>query len=197
MFLQQTLLMSDLSHSHGPSRWERGLSRVIQSTKILDLCGVHYRHPVRGTAREFICLTANDWVNVVAVTTEGRIVLVRQFRYGTNDFSLEVPGGVIETGEDPVAAGVRELAEETGYVGGSARLLGSVHPNPAIQNNRCHAVLVEGVSCTQPLDWDADEEIEVSTVSVEEAIQLACKGDITHSLSLCALMLFQSQRLSK
>jgi len=189
--------MSDHSHSQGPSRWERGASRVIQSTKILDLCGVFYRHPVRGTAREFICLEAHDWVNVVAVTTEGKIVLVRQFRYGINEFSLEVPGGVIETGEDPVAAGVRELAEETGYAGGTARLLGSVHPNPAIQNNRCHAVLVEGVACTQQLDWDTDEEIEVSTVPVEEAIRLACNGSITHSLSLCALMLFMAQRSPK
>jgi 8-oxo-dGTP pyrophosphatase MutT (NUDIX family) len=189
--------MSDLTHPHGPSRWERGLSRIIHSTKILDLGGTIFRHPVRGTQREFVTLNAHDWVNVVALTTEDRVVLVRQFRFGINDLSLEVPGGVIEAGEDPIAAGVRELAEETGYIGGSARLLGSVHPNPAIQNNRCHIVLVEGVSCRQQLDWDADEELEVSTVPIEEALRLACKGGITHSLSICALMLFEAQRLRK
>ncbi|MFA5264180.1 MAG: NUDIX hydrolase [Opitutaceae bacterium] len=189
--------MSDLTHPHGPSRWERGLSRVIHATKILDLCGTFYRHPVRGTQREFVTLNARDWVNVVALTTEARIVLVRQFRFGIDDLSLEVPGGVIEAGEDPVAAGVRELAEETGYVGHSAQLLGSVYPNPAIQNNRCHIVLVESASCRQPLDWDADEELEVSTVMIEEALRLASTGGITHSLSLCALMLFEAKRLRK
>ena len=105
---------------------------------------MQYRHPVRGTEKEFIVAHAPDWVNVVAVTPEGKIVLVRQFRFGSNALSLEVPGGVMEEGEDPIAAGVRELSEETGYGGGKARLLGSVHPNPAIQDNRCHFVLVEG-----------------------------------------------------
>ena len=97
-----------------------------------------------------------------AVTPDGRIVLVRQFRFGIDDFSLEIPGGVVEPGEDPVAAGTRELREETGFGGPRARLLASVHPNPAIQRNRCHLVLVEGVECGESLDWDEDEEISVA-----------------------------------
>lgn len=182
--------MSHTPQSQGPSRWERRGVRTIASTRVFDLCAVSYFHPKRGIEKEFTCLMPPDWVNVVPVTTEGRIVLVRQFRYGTNDFSLEVPGGVIESGEDPVVAGVRELTEETGYAGGHARLLGSVHPNPAIQSNRCHAVLVDGVSLSQPLDWDADEEIETLTASLEEVLAWVKEGKITHSLSLCALMLY-------
>ena len=98
---------------------------------------------------------------------------------------------MIEAGEAPVAAGVRELAEETGFAGGPARLLGSVHPNPALQDNRCHAVLVEGVVCRGPLAWDPDEEIEISTAPVDDVLTWAREGRITHSLSLTALMLFE------
>lgn len=174
-----------------PHRWQRGRVTTTAATPILDLQHVRYRHPVRGTERDFVCLSAPDWVNVVAVTTEGQIVLVRQFRFGTDALSLEVPGGVIEAGEDPVAAGVRELAEETGYAGGQARLLGTVHPNPAIQNNRFHAVLVEGVARTRGLEWDEDEELEVLTAPVEQVFADARAGRITHSLCLCALFLFE------
>src|SRR5664279_4692538 len=105
---------------------------------------------------------APDWVNVLALTPDHRLVLVRQFRFGVDAFSLEIPGGVMEPDEDPVAAGLRELREETGFTGRGARLLGSVHPNPAIQSNRCHIVLVEEAVRTEALEWDADEEIEVT-----------------------------------
>jgi 8-oxo-dGTP pyrophosphatase MutT (NUDIX family) len=168
--------------------------RTLVSTRILDLRSEHFRHPVRGTERDFVIIHSADWVNVVAVTVDGRIVLVRQFRFGLNALSLEIPGGVIEAGEDPLAAGLRELSEETGYGGGRARLLGSVSPNPAIQDNRCHFVLVEGVVPTAPTDWDDDEEIQVSTASVSEALGLARNGGITHSLSIAALMFFEGAR---
>jgi ADP-ribose pyrophosphatase len=177
-----------------PSRWVRGSERTLISTRVLDLRSETFRHPVRGTERDFVVIHAPDWVNVVAVTADGGIVLVRQFRFGVNALSLEIPGGVIEKGEDPVAAGVRELSEETGYGGGRVRLLGSVNPNPAIQDNRCHFVLVEGAVLTDPINWDDDEEIQVSTAPVAEVLALARSGGITHSLSVAALMLYEGAR---
>ena len=176
---------------HGPARWVRLGERTLAETRVLDLRMIRYRHPRRQTEREFVSIHASDWVNVVPLTTDGRLVLVRQFRYGINDFSLEVPGGVIEDGEDPVVAGLRELAEETGYAGGAARLLGSVHPNPAIQDNRCHAVLADGVMRAGALAWDEAEEMEVVTAPVDDVLAWARGGQITHSLSLTALMLFE------
>jgi ADP-ribose pyrophosphatase len=177
--------------SAGPSRWVRGRERSLAATRILDLREVRYRHPGRGTEGDFTVIAAPDWVNVLALTPEGHLVLVRQFRFGIGAFSLEVPGGVIEAGEDPLAAGVRELAEETGFAGGPARLLGSVHPNPAIQNNRCHLVLVEGAVRSGAVAWDPDEEIETTTAPVAEVLAWARSGRITHSLVLCALFHFE------
>ena len=143
--------------------------------------------------KEFTVAHAPDWVNVVAVTPENTIILVRQFRFGSNEFSLEVPGGVIEAGEDPLAAGMRELSEETGY-GGAARLLGSVHPNPAILDNRCHFVLAENASPKGAVSWDPDEEIQVVTAPVEQALGWARSGVITHALTVAALMLYEGTR---
>ena len=138
-------MSSDQPSSSSLPRWEKGATRSLAATRIFDVQGVQFRHPVRGTEREFVVIDAPDWVNVLALTPDHRLVMVNQFRYGTDAFSWEIPGGVIDRGEDPVTAGVRELREETGYVGTSARLLGSVNPNPAIMNNRCHLVRRAGV----------------------------------------------------
>jgi ADP-ribose pyrophosphatase len=178
----------------GPAHWERGAEKVRHQTRVFDVLGVEFRHPGRGTAREFVVIRAPDWVNVVAVTPDDQIVLVRQFRFGINALSLEIPGGVMEAGEDPLATGLRELREETGFAGGPVRLLGTVHPNPAIQANRCHFVLVEAAVRAHDQEWDADEELHVETRPVAEVMALARSGGITHALVLNALMLFDAQR---
>lgn len=182
--------MNDSSASE-PARWEPRAQTSLTKTRIFEVHSVHYRHPRRGIEKDFVVIDAPDWVNVVAITPDRRIVLVRQFRFGANDLSLEIPGGIVEPGEAPLVAGPRELAEETGYLGNAARLLGSVHPNPAMQNNRCHFMLVEQATPAAPLDWDPDEEIQVVTLPVDEALALARNGGITHALVLNALMLYE------
>lgn len=171
-------------------RWQKLGARTVARTRIFDVQSVDFRHPARPQAQDFFVISAPDWVNVVALTPDRQLVLVRQFRYGTNDFSLEIPGGVMDPGEDAITAGVRELREETGYVGTNARLLGRVHPNPAMQDNRCHLVLVEEARREAGLDWDADEEFEIMTRPVDEVYQLAYAGGITHAMVLDALLLF-------
>lgn len=178
------------SSSGEPARWQKLSSEVRFKTRIFEVTAARFRHGPRGTTREFSVINAADWVNVVAVTVDGKLVLVRQFRYGINDLSLEIPGGVMEPGEDPVSAGCRELEEETGFTG-RGRLLGSVHPNPAIQSNRCHFVVVEDARQTHPLGWDEDEELQLVTMPVDDVYTLARQGGITHSLVLDALFLFQ------
>ncbi len=174
----------------GPQRWQRLRSEPHATTRIFDVVRAVYRHPQREKEQDFFVINAPDWVNVIALTPDHRLVLVRQFRYGTNDFSLEIPGGVIDAGEDAVTAGVRELREESGYVGTSARLMGTVHPNPAMQSNRCHLVLVENARPVADLEWDPDEEFEIMTRPVEEVYALVRSGGITHAMVLNALLLF-------
>lgn len=178
------------AHNQLPEKWERLGESIVAKTRIFDLQSVRYRHPGRQTERDFFVIQAPDWVNVVALTTDRHLVLVNQFRYGIDSFSLEVPGGVIDSGEDPLEAATRELQEETGYVGNSARLLGSIRPNPAILSNRCHLVFVDQCRRVSDLSWDTDEEIEVLTAPVDEVYAWAQSGRIQHALVLNALLLF-------
>src|SRR6476469_5123856 len=94
----------------------------------------HSQHPR-------VVLDVPDWCNIIPVRKDGRIVMVRQFRFGAWQPSLEIPGGIVDPGEDPQTAAVRELAEETGYRPARVIALGHVHPNPALQPNRCHSFL--------------------------------------------------------
>lgn len=173
-----------------PQRWKKLGSREVARTRIFTVNSVDFQHPARAKPQDFFVIHAPDWVNVLALTPDHRIVLVRQFRYGSDDFSLEIPGGVIDLGEDPVAAGLRELQEETGYIGRNARLLGSVRPNPAMQNNRCHLVLVEDARPEADIDWDPDEEMEILAMPVDEVYAQAYCGGITNAMVLDGLLLF-------
>jgi 8-oxo-dGTP pyrophosphatase MutT (NUDIX family) len=184
-------MSSDSSASTSPARWQKVGQSTQFTTPIFALDHARYRHPRRGTERDFVVINSPDWVNVIAVTPDRCLVLVRQFRYGIDAFSLEIPGGVMDAGEDPVEAGLRELREETGYSGVRARVVGSVHPNPAFQSNRAHFVLVEAVTRSHALEWDADEEIEVLVEPIERVLAMAQNGEITHSLVLNALMFFE------
>jgi len=173
-----------------PSRWQQRGGGLVARTRIFDLRTIRYHHPVRKTTRDFYVMDTPDWVNVIALTPGNQLVLVKQFRFGIDDFALEIPGGVMEPGEDPVAAGLRELREETGYEGKRARVIGVAHPNPAIMSNRCHLVLVEQCQKTAGLKWDTDEEIEHLAMPVEKVYRQIYAGKITHALVLDAMLYF-------
>ena len=177
----------------GPDRWEKISETKTASTRIFDVTAATYRHPRRKIAKDFSLIRSSDWVNVVALTPDHQIVLVNQFRYGLDDFSLEIPGGIVDADESPLHAGLRELREETGYVGATTQVLGSVSPNPAFQTNRCHFIFVENAVLAADLAWDEDEEIEVRTAPVEDVFAMARSGRITHSLVIAALFMFEEQ----
>lgn len=178
-------------NSDRPSEWQRLSSRELLHTRVFDVRASEFRHPSRAAGKEFLVIDAPDWAVVAPVTPKGELVLVRQFRFGVQKLSLELPGGVIEQGEDPAAAAVRELAEETGYCGSDAVVLGSVHPNPAIQSNRAHMIVVPDVQLTTAPDWDADEELSITLAPMAEVLAMAREGKITHALMLNMLFLLE------
>lgn len=174
----------------GVSHWEELGSEKIADCRIFDVLSKRFRHPERKTEGDFYVIDTRDWVNVIPVTPSFEMILVNQYRFGVKQTSWEIPGGVMDAGEDPVTAGLRELREETGYTSKKFRLLGSVRPNPAIQSNTCHIVLAEQVQLTEALEWDEHEEIAARAVPIQEVFQMVADGEIFHSLVLNALLLF-------
>ena len=178
--------------SEEEKNWEIFPDRVLLQTPIVTiktgpvLCGRS------GRRKDFYRFDFPDWVNVVAVTPDSQIVLIRQFRYGSNRVEIEIPGGMVDPGEGPVTAGCRELLEETGYAGINARIIGRVCPNPAIQRNHCYTVLIEQARKVEEPRLDEMEDIETSTVKVETVRGYMTSGQIEHGLVLNALMFYLS-----
>ncbi len=161
-------------------------SKILHVCRIFTLKMEGYRSPRTGKEHDFYLLDSPDWVNVIPLTPGGRIILVKQYRLGTRDFSLEIPGGMLDQGESPEGAAVRELLEETGYAGDDPILLGIVHPNPAIQTNRCYTFLINNARPKAPLRQDSTEDIEVQSASLSEIPRLIREGRITHALVIAA-----------
>lgn len=145
------------------------------------------RNPRNGLEMRRVVLPSVDWVNVVAIDTGGGCVMVRQFRFGSQEVTLETAGGMVDPGEAPMESAKRELLEETGYGGGSWQSLGSVAPNPAYHDNRCHHFLARDVELLQDLDQGDGEAIEVIVMTEPEIIEAAQDGSISHVLALSAL----------
>jgi len=167
--------------------WRYDEDRCLARTPIFTLRqhrGTSPAHPDRpGT---FVYLDSPDWVNVIALTPQRQVVLIEQCRHGIQEVTVEIPGGMVDAGESPLHAGLRELREETGYEGPDARIIGRVSPNPAILDNRCHTILVREAVVAAAQRLDGHEEIGVRLVPLREIPQLIGDGVIHHALVVAA-----------
>lgn len=177
-----------------PDRWTIRQEAPHADCRVFKVVRQRCIHPRDSREGDFFVIRCPDWVLALPVTPAGDLVMVRQWRFGAQALSSEVPGGVMDSGEDPVATAIRETREETGYAHGVPTALGSASPNPAIQSNRCHFVLLEGVTNGSPRSLDEHEEIEVESVRPSEALRRVRSGETTHALAELALLRLREAR---
>jgi len=156
--------------------------------------GEYYRLPDGREAGPYGILDYPDWVNALAVTKDGMVVLVRQFRPGPKEITLELPGGAVEPEEESLEAAMRrELEEETGYGGGTLTYLASLSPNAASHTNRIHSFLAQDVERIGDLRPDDTEFLEVVLKPLDEVVALARQGELDQALHLATLFLALAQ----
>lgn len=159
----------------------------VADARVFVLDRVRASSPARGDAHDFFVLDGGDWCNIIPITPEGDVVMVRQFRHGTREVTLEVPGGLVDAADtSPLEAARRELAEETGYSAERVEEIGVVHPNPAIQRHRCHSFVARGVRLVSAPRLDEREDIEVVRVPLASLPARIAAGEITHALTIVA-----------
>jgi 8-oxo-dGTP pyrophosphatase MutT (NUDIX family) len=169
-------------------------SEVVLKTPIFNLRRERSAHPATGQVGEYVVLEQPDWVNVVAETAAGALVMVRQWRHGSERVELEIPAGLIEPGEAPLEAARRELREETGYEASAWEALGSMRPNPAFQGNTCHVMWARGCARVGAQALDPGEAIEVCELEAQEVAARVASGDIGHGIVLFALYRWLERR---
>ena len=175
--------------------WEKVGSKPAADFRIFTIRTDTQISPRTGHQHDVFVIDSVNWVNVIAVTEDQELVMVEQYRHGSNTVELEIPGGMMDAVDgSPVETAVRELREETGYEGENPRLIGQVFPNPAIMSNVCFTVLIENCHCVHPVEFDHGEDLITRLVPIADFPKLVAEGKILHSLVVVALYHFEVWR---
>lgn len=135
-------------------------------------------------------VVAPDWVNVIAVTADKKVLMITQFRHGIQQLTQEIPGGMVDPGETAMEAAKRELLEETGYVSDRWELCGVVASNPAFMTNRMHTFVAWDVHRMAGQSLDENEQIDVQLVALDDVAGMLRSGAISHALVVGAFLHF-------
>jgi 8-oxo-dGTP pyrophosphatase MutT (NUDIX family) len=171
----------------GPRRWTALATELLQECEVFRVSRTQARSPRTGDRHAFYRIDSVDWVNVVPITDDGRVVMVRQYRHGLGELTLEIPGGMIDPGESPAEAAARELLEETGYRAAELVPIGTTSPNPALFGNRVHSFLGRDARRVGEVRNDGSEETAVELFSQPELRRIVRAGGVDHALVLAAL----------
>lgn len=172
----------------GADSWERVSSDQVADCRVFNVRRHECRRTGDGKPADFFVIDSPDWVNIIPITAAGDIVMIEQFRHGTEEIRFELPGGLIDDGDTPQASAARELLEETGYSSRQWVLIGSSRPNPALQGNTIyHYVALDCEKIAEPA-LDPNESIAVRFVPEAETEKMIEDGTVTHSLVVAAFL---------
>ncbi|HEX5316516.1 MAG TPA: NUDIX hydrolase [Candidatus Kapabacteria bacterium] len=174
--------------------WTTTTKKIVAESPFLKL--EEHRKEESGTGRHgyFFIVHAPDWVNTIAITEQQEVVLIEQFRHGSDRIELEIPSGIIDEDENPADAAIRELLEESGYERtdkSEFKKIGEVIPNPAFIRNKCYTYLLTNVRLTGDTSFDENENIRVRLIPRREVERLITTGEIQHSLIITAFYWLQ------
>jgi 8-oxo-dGTP pyrophosphatase MutT (NUDIX family) len=172
--------------------WPKVRSEKLANYRVFSVRSDVKLSPRTGKEHDFFVIESVNWVNVIPVTSNNEVVMIEQYRHGSDTVELEIPGGMMDsTDSSPVFAGTRELREETGYEGTDAQLIGQIFPIPAIMSNVCFTLLVKNCELKHPTEFDHSEDLLTRLVPVAEIPKLVATGMIRHSLVVVALYHFE------
>ncbi len=167
--------------------WETDKTEFAFDLKIFKANWVVRRNPKTGKSAKFVVLDSKNWVNIIPITNDRKVVMIEQYRHGIDRITLEVPGGLIDESEKPEEAAIRECVEETGFFSENKPIpIGMNHPNPAFLNNSCFSYVWYDVEKKFEPCFDPNEDIVVKLVPIENVLNLIRTGEITHSIVLNA-----------